>query len=84
MVWFASSVDDATNNTILFMSIWAAGAQVAASEVRAQMAAANHSIPFCCIATVTVSPGQAIEGRWRVNGGTGTIHQRTLMILKVG
>jgi len=83
MVWFSGSSANSNNNNTNYMSIWAAGVQVAASEERMIMAAASKSQPFCCVAVVTVNGAQAIEGRWRVSANTGTMHQRTLAILKV-
>lgn len=83
VVWFAGSAQNTTNNATVYMSIWAAGAQVAASEERMVMGGANKAQAFCCVAIVTVNGAQAIEGRWRVSGNTGTMHQRTLAILKV-
>jgi hypothetical protein len=84
MVWFNGSVENNTNAATTFMSIYSGGSQVAASEVRAVQQAAARAFPFGCIAIVTVNGAQAIEGRWRVSGNTSTMHQRTLMILKVG
>jgi hypothetical protein len=84
MVWFSGSVENNTNAAITFISIYGGGVQVASSEERAQQAAAARSWPFCCTAQVTVNGTQAIEGRWRVNGNTATMHQRNLQILQVG
>ena len=83
MVWFASSVQNSGGSTDIFMSIYAGGVQVAASEVRADQSAGSHDSPFCAIAMVTVNGAQAIEGRRRVAANTGTMHQRTLMFLQV-
>lgn len=82
-VWFAGSINNNTNNTGMNVSIYSGGTQVAASEEAYLSARTSQDIPFCCIAQVTVDGTQAIEGRWRVDSNTGTMHQRTLMILQV-
>lgn len=83
LVWFSgSSGADAGS---VFESIYAGGVQVPSSEVRNSMGSSVglNSIPFTSIAKVTVDGIQAIEGRWRVDGGTGTMHQRNLTALEV-
>jgi hypothetical protein len=72
-----------TNAALTYVSIWAAGAQIAASEQGLQQSATSRRWGFCCIAVVTVNGAQAIEGRWRASSGTSTMYNRTLMILKV-
>ena len=74
----------------VLMSIWSAGSQVASSEREYGPSREQPNAPqgcFSCFARVTVNGSQAIEGRWRVdnagNGGTGIMHQRTLMILEI-
>jgi hypothetical protein len=83
LVWFAGSINNNTNNTGMNVSIYAGGTQVAASEQAYLSARVSQDIPFSAIAMVTVNGAEAIEGRWRVDSNTGTMHQRTLMILQV-
>jgi hypothetical protein len=83
-VLFTSSYSSSLSNGIGYMSIWSGGSQIAASEVRTSMFKLGDITPFCCIGIATVNGSQAIEGRGRVSGGTGTYYQRTLLILKVG
>jgi len=86
LVWFSSTFSNSSNNSENFGSIWAGGAQVAESEREWKRGAGqgNTYSGFSCMAKVTVNGAEAIEGRWRVNGGTGTMHNgRQLMILKV-
>lgn len=90
MVWFTTSIDSNTNNSTVSVSIYAAGAQVAASEVHSQpqfqgglTPSLNVTIPYTAIARIAVNGSQAIEARWRISSGTATAHQRTLMVLKV-
>lgn len=82
-VWFTTSVDNGSNNTRVFASIYAGGVQTAASE--RQFARATQAITgvLATSAKVTVNGSQAIEALWRVSAGTGTMHQRTLVIMKV-
>ena len=84
LVWFTSSVSTtAANNSPTYASIYSGGVQVVASERRVSMKSGNDTAGVPCNAKVTVNGAQAIEGRWRVTGGTGAIYARTLSILKV-
>lgn len=66
-----------------FASIYLAGAIVLSSERQANLSPANATDPFCCTAIVTVNGSQAVEGRFRVAGGTGGMFQRSLLLIKV-
>lgn len=83
LVWFSGAVSHSTNNAITWMSIYAGGTIVTASESPAQRATTAVSFPFACAARVTVNGSQAIEGRWRTSAATATNTRRTLMYLKV-
>ena len=85
LVRFTGSVDHSSSNAVTEMSIYSGGAQVAASERRFQRGAGQGNVAsaFCCEAKVTVNGSQAIEGQWRTDGSTATMHERTLTILKV-
>jgi hypothetical protein len=84
-VTFTSSLELSSSNSASFFSIYSAGSQVAASERMAKRGAGQGQValPFTCVAKVTVNGSQAIEGRVRVDAGTATIHQRTLLAVEV-
>jgi hypothetical protein len=75
-----------SSNYTVAASIYAGGSQVSGSEI--QFANSQYyNTPFSCVGVATVNGSQAIEGRWRVNGGGGTatitgVH--TLLLLKIG
>ena len=83
LVIFAATVSSDTNSGLVYTSIWAAGAQVAASELSGNPKNSPDRHAHTNIAKVTVNGAQAIEGRWRVGSGTGSMYQRTLEIVKV-
>jgi len=83
MVWFTTSASNATSNNIVYLSIYSGGTQVAASERRISTKSAGDIAGIACTARVTVNGAQTIEGRWRVGGSTGSMHQRALAIIKV-
>lgn len=83
LVWFSGSTekDDQSN---AYESIYFNNIKVDSSEVRSGFNLGGVTpIPFTSIAKVTVDGTQTIEGRWRVDGGTGTMHQRNLTALQV-
>lgn len=83
LVWFSGSTekDDQSN---AYESIYFNNIKVDSSEVRSGFNLGGVTpIPFISIAKVTVDGAQTIEGRWRVDGGTGTMHQRNLTALEV-
>jgi len=84
VVRFSGSVSNGNNNRSVYASIYAAGVQNAASEREYRRGNQTITCPFACDAVVTVDGAQAITGYWRVTGGTGSMYQRTMIILKVG
>lgn len=84
LVIFSGSASNSSNNQSIFPSVYVDGVQVAASERRVFRLAANDGAPFACVTQATVNGAQAIEGRWRVSAGTGSMYQRTLVLVKVG
>ena len=75
-----------SSNYTVAASIYAGGSQVSGSEIQFSDAQ-YYNTPFSCVGVATVNGSQAIEGRWRVNGGGGTatitgVH--TLLLLKIG
>lgn len=91
LVWFSTSLESNSTNSVVRINIYSGGSIVSASERWAvpQFSAGGLGgspsipIPIATQATVTVNGSQAIEGRWRRSAGTATAHQRTLTILKV-
>jgi hypothetical protein len=83
LVWFSGSVSMSSGGADLFTSVWAAGSWYAASERVFRRGNQASYASFACGALVVVNGAQAIEGRWRVASNTGTMYQRTLVILKV-
>ena len=84
LVWFTSSLSNNQSDADTFASIWSAGAQVTSSERECQFNRQDDVAGFCCTARVAVNGSQAIEGRWRVGAGTGSMQpDRSLVILKV-
>lgn len=86
LVWFNGSIHHGSNNGTIFTSIFAGGVQNTPSEREFMRGAGQGDIhaSFTSIAEVTVNGSQAIEGRWLRAGGTLTMHERVLMILRVG
>jgi hypothetical protein len=82
-VWFCGDVSNNTSTTNVFTSVYSGGSQVAASQRQYSRATTAVTSAFTCIAKVTVNGSQAIEGRWRVSAGTGTMLARQLHIMKV-
>lgn len=83
IVWWTGSVTNSNNNGSDFMSVYANGVQAASSERTYNRANTSTTNSFACMARVTVAAGQTIEGRWRVSTGTGTMLQRSLVLLRV-
>ena len=88
LVFFTNSTYMVTTGSGYYVatSIWAAGAQNAASQLHAADST-DYDTPATCVAFVTVNGSQAIEGRWRrSNTGCGTAYmvgRRTLSMMKV-
>lgn len=88
LVWFSGGVDHSAQSVAVVVSIYVGGVQKADS-VRSPVPrfnglGANTLTPIVAInGEVTVNGSQAIETRWKVASGTGTVHQRTMNILRV-
>jgi len=90
MVWFSSSFINNSNGEDVFYSIYSGGVQVAPTERRARsfingvvIGNQPNGTTMCTQGLVSVDGTQPIEVRARRTGGTATIYQRTLTILKV-
>lgn len=88
-----STMSGNTSGAIIYMSIWAGGAQVVGSEQRsipffasgAGLGAGTSNIAMTgsTFAEATLTAGQTIEIRWRATSGTGTSTNRAMMIRRV-
>lgn len=83
MVWFTASVANSSSNDAVYAAIYKGGTVEAASERQIETKSAGDIGGVACVARVTVTGTQAIEGRWRVAASTGTILERTLAIIEV-
>ena len=79
-VFFSASVNNSAAAQDVFASIYVGGVQNAGSERRSD---GSDIHPIASHAGVVVNGSQAIEVRWRVTGSTGSMYERTLMVLKV-
>jgi hypothetical protein len=83
-VWFSSFLQHSNNNRTINISIYAGGTQYAYSERMAQMSQWNNvALCFATNAIVTVNGTQAIDVRWRTNGGTASMLNRSMLIVRV-
>lgn len=90
MVQFSGSASNNTDAENVFASIYVNSVQVAASVRGCNVNASGIGVsavavfPLSTHALVTgVTAGQAIEVKWHVDSGTGTVNQRTLTLMKV-
>lgn len=90
LVWFSSSHTNDSNGDDTYYSIYAGGAQIVPSERIARsfingvvIGNQPNGTTMATQCLVTVDGTQAIEVKARVTGGTTTIYQRTMNILKV-
>jgi hypothetical protein len=84
LVLFASDWSNSANNGTQFASCYANGVKVGASERQYARSTTSKRDGMSIICLATVADGQAIDIRWRVSGGTGTLGNRTFTLIKVG
>jgi hypothetical protein len=84
LVLFTGSAQNDSATSMVWANIYAGGTLVGSSEREMGLKQADNAAPFACVARVTVNGAQTIEGRWRTDKGTATMHERSLAILKVG
>lgn len=89
LVWFSTTVDHSAQSVAVVISIYVGGVlktdSVRSPVPRFNGIGANTLSPMACTnGVVTVNGSQAIEIRWKVASGTGTAHQRTMNILRIG
>lgn len=82
LVYFSSTSNNTSNNNVNNFSIFSNGVQVAASEVR-HIATAGRAVPVHTNAYITgLEAGQAIDVRWNVSAGTGTLGAAATLIVQ--
>jgi len=83
LVFFSGSAEHSGFGDPVTISIYSNGALIVASVVRSE-SAGGFANPIATNAyIINIGAGQAIEVRWKVTTGTGTFHQRTLIVQKV-
>jgi hypothetical protein len=84
-VTFVGSVDHTSNNSSIFLSIFGSGVKASGSERRFKRGSGQGdvTVPFACRAKITVDGTQNIEGCWRTDSSTATMHERQLSIERV-
>lgn len=83
IIWHGSILNSANGSERTWVSLYSGGSQVSATE-RSIGTAGGAYFPAMTGAVVTVNGSQAIELRWRVAGGTSTVHSRRLSMLRIG
>lgn len=81
-VIFSSDWINSANNTSMFISCYQNGTQITNSSRQYLKASANMRVGVTVSCLATVSAGQAIDIRWRVSNGTGTMGNRSLSLIK--
>ncbi len=85
IVWWSGSVENNSTSDHQYVSIYANGTQVAHSERRmyTEGSIPNTSTNMMTHAVVSgLGAGQTIEVKWRTEGGTAVMHERTLVAQK--
>jgi len=84
IVWFNTDLTHTTNSRSITISVYANGSLVTNSDKTVLLNNGNNDrFIATTTAIVTVSAGQAIEGRWLTSGATATMGNRILTLLKV-
>ena len=83
LIFFTGAVENTGFGDPVTISIYSNGSQIAASVIKCE-SFGGMSNPIGSNAYLSnLGAGQAIEVKWKVSGGTGTCHQRTLIVQKV-
>jgi len=85
-VWlaiFRGGYGNSTATALSTVSIWFNGSQVSGTEAGSDEHNANYRTPFMTCAVITTTGVGAVEGRWRVSAGTGSMLNRSLILLKL-
>jgi hypothetical protein len=85
LVWLRGNWKLSAAGTIS-AAIYAGGTQESCSVADDEFSSQTDNLMtnFATLAKVTVNGSQAIEGRWKVTAGTGTMEERQLLIMRVG
>lgn len=81
-IFSTSTVNSGNGSARNYFSIYSGGGQVSHSERRVGISGGSI-VPVSTHAVVTVNGSQAIEAQWRVVGGTGTVYNRSLTLVKL-
>ena len=82
LVFFSSTSNNTSNGNVNNFSIFSNGVRVAASEVR-HIVTAGRVVPVHTNAYITgLGAGQAIDVRWNVSAGTGTLGGAATLIVQ--
>ncbi|KPK98271.1 MAG: hypothetical protein AMJ95_04710 [Omnitrophica WOR_2 bacterium SM23_72] len=86
MVWFSSSIEGTDDYTYQYVCLFVGGVQVDHTERRLYTEGSinDTAVPIAFQAYITdVGDTDAIEVYWATTGGTATLYQRTLTVMKV-
>jgi hypothetical protein len=83
VIWSGAITNSGNGAERAFVSLYFNGTQVTATE-RGVGVAGGAYVPVSTQGIVTVNGSQAIELRWRSVGGTSTVRQRKMTLLRVG
>lgn len=83
VMWSGSIVNSANGAERTWVSLYLGGSQVSATE-RSIGTAGGAYAPSSTHAVISPNGSQAVELRWRVAGGTSTVHSRRLTFIRLG
>ena len=87
---FTGVIEQNSAGNSITISFYVGGVQDATSVMDAApfaggtLTSGSSSVPFVTHGVYTVNGSQAIAIEWHVSGGTGTVFQRKLSLLKIG
>lgn len=83
-ITFSGSIDNDSRNKKTEVTLYIDGVEIEATRRRTFRGRDIQSTPFSCDTYAKLTENQIVEGRWRVDAkSTGTIHERTLLIVSV-
>lgn len=83
-VMFTTDINNNTNATTTTVSCYQNGSIVTNSSRQFITSATTLRVPMSVSCIATVAAGQAIDIRWKVSSGTGSMGARSLSLIKVG
>lgn len=90
LVIFTGVIQQNISGDTITISIYTGGTQDTTSIMTAApfaggtLTAGQASVPFVTHGVYTVNGSQAIALEWHVSGGTGTVFQRKMTVVKIG